>query len=154
MYLKRIVRGPTFAAGVMLLFLVSGCAMMGGTGGPGVKRLPIVDVDKNRVWPFVQVLPNYRFSPECNIDTCAVLFSGGGSGLYVPKVEDRGSGKPADFDLNWLVPYQISDGSILFAPTGSDPFEWRTASGAINIRFGFDPAQEPKDAAGPGIQGR
>jgi hypothetical protein len=140
-YLKDIVVWQTVAAGVMLLSLLTGCAVSGRTGLEGMKRLSAVEVDKNKVWPYVQVLPNYRFSPECNVALCAVLFSDGGSGLYVPKAENAGSGRPADFDLKWLVPYRINDGSILYAPTASDPIEYRIASGPVNIRFGFNPAE-------------
>ena len=124
-----------FLAATVLLLTLTRCAAPMGVGR-------ISHVDKGAVWPVVQVLPNYRFSPECNVDFCAVLFTRGGSDLYAPKVENAGGGKPSDFDLRRLVPYQISDGSILYAPLGSDPYEYKTASGEIRIRFGFDPERE------------
>lgn len=43
----------------------------------GLKEVPFTDTGK--LFPVVQVLPNYYFSPDCNEDYCAVLFTGGKS---------------------------------------------------------------------------
>lgn len=124
----------------LLLAGLSGCA-----GVTALKR--IGDIDRARTYPYVQVFPNDEFFPECNIDFCAVLFSEGGAGLYVPRVESLGPGRPADYNLRYLQAYQVSDGSVLFAPLGTAPTEYRTESGQIRIQFGFMPGREPTPRA-------
>lgn len=118
-------------------------AWMFGCGG--VTGLPrIDDVDLIKTYPYVQVLPNSDFSPECNVASCAVLFTTGGAELYVPRVSTLGPGRPADFDLSSLRPYRVSDGSLLFAPLGSVPTEYRTESGQIRIQFGVFPGRSQR----------
>lgn len=121
-------------AGFLIIGWLCGCA--------GVAGLPRMgEIDLGKTYPSVQVFPNYEHFPECNFDFCAVLFSAGGAHLYMPKIESLGPGRPADFNLTFLRPYQVSDGSVLLAFPGSAPTEYTTPSGGIRIQFGFMPGE-------------
>jgi hypothetical protein len=126
---------PFAAAGLFLLLISEAYAAR----VIGLREVPFND--QQREFPVVQALPNYSSSPDCNSDYCALLFTEGKAELYAPRVHDVGRGKPVQFDLEKLVPYQVSDGSILYAPTGSAPTEYRTRTGDIRVQFPFLPGQ-------------
>lgn len=110
-----------------LLLLLDGC------GVTGLRRVP--HVDPGRTFQEVQVLPNYGGNADCNRETCVVLFTDANASLYLPRVGRGGPGSPADYNLADLHPYEAGDGSILYAPLGWNPVEYRTSSGETRIQF-------------------
>jgi hypothetical protein len=122
--------------GVTFLLVLAGFA----TGVSGLKQVPFTDT--GNTFPVVQVLPNFSFTPDCNMNYCAVLFTEGKADLYAPRTYTLGPGKPAYYDLTLLEPYRISDGSILYAPRGSGPTAYTTSKGQIRIQFSFLPGEQ------------
>ncbi|RJR50610.1 MAG: hypothetical protein C4576_05395 [Desulfobacteraceae bacterium] len=128
-------------AGAAILLLLSGCVM-------GMERAG--QFDPGRTFKTVQVLPNYGGNPDCSSEFCAVLFTGGNAGLYVPRVETRGPAAPRNYNLSGLWAYQVSDGSLLFAAPGSRPTEYASETGAIRIEFQalIGPEQDRRETGG------
>jgi hypothetical protein len=129
-------------AGAAVFLLLGGCAVTGvERAGP---------FDPGKVFQTVQVLPTYGGNPDCNREFCAVLFTDGNVGLYVPRVETRGPGAPRNYNLDGLWAHRVSDGSLLFAAPGSRPTEYGTGTGAIRIEFQalIGPEQDRRETGG------
>lgn len=134
---KYTMRWPAVVAWVAaaaILLLTGGCGVVGLKGA--------ARVDLSRTYQHVQVLPNNSGNPDCNRESCAVLFTDANVHLYVPRVEKRGAGSPANYNLTYLRPYQTQDGSILFAPPGWYPTEYRASSGEIRIDLPYETEQD------------
>lgn len=142
-----MIRGPlariALVAWAAILLLFAGCG-----GVMGLERTAQFDPDKT--FQTVVVLPTYGGNPDCNKEFCAVLFTDGNAGLYVPRVESRSPGAPRNYDLSGLWAYHVSDGSLLFAAPGSNPTEYGSGTGAIRIEFqtGIGPAQDRRETGG------
>jgi hypothetical protein len=120
---RDVILWPLFGA---ILLLIAGC---------GVKGLqPAPQVEKGRAFKNVQVVPNSEYSPDCNIAYCFMLFTDGSTQLYMPRVENNGPGRIGQYDWSGLWAFQVSDGSIVFAPIGSGPTEYPSSSGEIWIQ--------------------
>ncbi|RJR44250.1 MAG: hypothetical protein C4576_13295 [Desulfobacteraceae bacterium] len=135
----------TCIAGAAILSLLSGCVT-------GMERAG--QFDPGKTFKTVQALPTYGGNPDCNSEFCAVLFTDGNAGLYVPRVETRGPAAPRNYNLSGLWAYQVSDGSLLFAAPGSRPTEYGTGTGAIRIEFQalIGPEQDRRETGG-GLRG-
>lgn len=125
--MRSTIRAWPVSACAAVLLLTLGCRVA------GLKSAAKVDL--TRTYQKVQVLPNYGGNPDCNMEACVVLFTDVNVNLYIPRVEKKGPGNPGNYNLSNLRAYETSDGSIVFAPPGWNPTEYRTGSGEIRIQF-------------------